>query len=113
MAKEVIVLRVDSKTIPGSLIINYLLWLTTTSPVSAPSFTTQFPGATAGEIAALQAGTTIEESYSVPFPNSLTKAQVELFLQSHASSRQAAFSAGTQPGAFFGTFFDSLTGWSS
>ncbi len=110
-AKQILLLEV-SQGRDGHKSIRYLLWLTITIPVVRPiSTTSAWPGASAEENAALVAGTTVERQKLEEFPNTLTKVEVQSFLQKDYTAEQNALSAATQPGAFFGIFFDG-TGWS-
>ncbi len=110
-AKEVIVLEI-SETSQSEITIRYLLWLTTTVPVARPSATSQWSGASASEIAAIAAGTTIEQVRSKTFPGTLTKAQIQAILAADFAAQQAQLAAVTQPGQFYGVYFDG-TGWSA
>jgi hypothetical protein len=95
----------------GQIGVRYLLWLTTQNPIQRTGFVSQWAGASAQEANALVAGTTVEVSRFMQFPATLTKAQIQAFLQQDFVCQQAAFAAATQPGAFFGGFMDSV-GWS-
>jgi len=112
MAKEVIILEVNTNT-PNQMAVHYLLWLTSTKPVPRPNFNSQWTGASAGETSALQAGTVVEESYSVTFPQSFGTGNIKTFVQDHYNDRQAYFTSQTQPGQYYGVYYDSSTGWSA
>jgi hypothetical protein len=112
MAKEVIVLTV-SQTDSLTLAVNYLLWLTTTSPIPKPNFNSVWTGPSAAETAALQAGTTIELQRTRNFPPTATKAQIEALLQADYTAAQAAQNAATPSGAYYGIYYDSVSGWSA
>jgi hypothetical protein len=109
-AKEVIVLDVQLTT-SNLLNVHYLLWLTTAVPFTKTGTKSVWGGASSQENAALVAGTTIEVEKVQPFPNTLSKAQIQAFLQADFQAEQAALAGATQPGAFFGGFMDSV-GWS-
>lgn len=113
MAKQVIVLSVDAKSSPAIINVRYLLWLTTPSPVPAPNFISQWTGIAPQETTDIQAGKIIEEGYNQPFPSTLNHDQIETFLLAHYQARQTFLALTVQPGAFYGTFYDSGTGWSA
>lgn len=113
MAKQVIVLSVDAKSLPAIINVRYLLWLTTPTPVPAPNFISQWTGILPQETADLQKGGIIEEGYNQAFPVTLNHDQIELFLLAHYQARQNFLASTVQPGAFYGTFYDSGTGWSA
>ena len=106
MAKQIIILNVSSQSQQGLVGVRYLLWLTTPSPVAILGATSQWAGASAAENAAIAAGTTIEEGYSLQLPFNLSKAQLEALLNLHYTARQNEFAAQPQPGVVFGVFFD-------
>lgn len=111
-AKEVVVLEIQTES-SGRTSIRYLLWLTTTVPFPKPNIPSAWSGASAAENAALAAGTTIEIPRSQIFPvgvGAMTKAQVQSFMLADFTVEQADLAGKTQPGAFFGGFFD--TAWS-
>jgi hypothetical protein len=113
MAKQIIVLDVDGISRGGEITVHYLLWLTTALPVAKPGIQSQWSGASGAEVAALAAGTTIEEGYSRSFPISYTTAQIKAYLNAHFASRQNFLTGAPQPGEFFGVFYDSGTLWSA
>lgn len=111
MAKEIIVLEVKSTT-PDVLQIRYLLWLTTPKPIPT-SAGSQWSGANASEISAIQAGTTIEEQFVQNFPQSFGTANIKAFLNAHWNDRQNYLNSIIQPGQYYGVFYDSSTLWSA
>ena len=115
MAKQIIILNVSTQSQNGLIGVRYLLWLTTASPVVIPGGASQWLGASAAENAAIAAGTTIEEGYSLQLPFNLSKVQLEALLNLHYTARQNEFTAQPQPGVVFGVFYDpALTpAWSS
>ena len=110
-AKEVIVLAIRTST-PAVINVQYALWLTTLVPVPQPGAVSVWTGASAQENAAIAAGLVIEETRARDFPNTLTKAQIEGFLQAEFQAGQAYLQSVAQPGQFYGVFFDG-TGWSA
>jgi hypothetical protein len=56
--------------------ISYLFWLTTLSPVACPGCTSLYPKINAAQLAAVQAGTTIEQSGSFGITPTETTAQM-------------------------------------
>jgi hypothetical protein len=110
-AKQVVVLAVNTST-PGQIQITYVLWLTTTSPVARALATSSWTGASTQENAAIAAGTTIEVNKAHMLPVALGKVALELLLATDFASSQAAQASSTQPGQFYGVYFDG-TGWSA
>lgn len=113
MAKQIIILDIGSNPSQSLVSVHYLLWLTTANPVAKAGAVSQWLGASVAENAAIAAGTTIEESYTILLPIGLTKAQAEALLNLHYTARQNEFGSQPQPGVLFGIFFDSVTGWSA
>lgn len=99
----------STQTVSGGYQVNYILWLTTTSPVSG-SGTSAYTSATSQEKAALQLGNFIEIPRSEFFPLSTTLANAEAQLQNDYAAQQSQLAASVQPGQFFGNFFDGI-GW--
>lgn len=110
-AKEIIILTTDPFLSNSTISVNYLLWLTTSTP-SAVSTLSAWKGASTQENSAILNGTTVELSRSVTFSTTITKAQLEAAIQQDFATQQAAFSAVPPPGAFYGVCFDGI-GWSS
>lgn len=108
-AKQVVVLSVNALG-PNNQ-INYVFWLTTTAPVPNSSLTSQYANASTQELNAIKAGTTIEQSGSMTYPSTYTKAQIQADLLIRYQSAQSTLANGTQPGQFYGGFYDG-TGWS-
>ena len=113
MSKQCIVLETNSVANPGVINVRYLLWLTTASPVVNNSRTSAYSLASAGEIAAIQAGTTIEEQYTVQFPSTMPISEMKVYLNRHITSRQNYWNSVPGPASFFQVFFDSVSGWSA
>lgn len=109
-AKEVIVLMINT-TQPGAIQVQYALWLTTLYPVAKTNAVSVWSGASTQENAALAAGTTIEVVRSDSFPSTFVEASIEAFMASDYGATQAALAASTQPGQFYGVYYDG-TGWS-
>jgi hypothetical protein len=109
-AKEAVVLNVNT-AVPGAIQVQYVLWLTTLFPVAVTGGTSQWKGAAVQENAAIAAGSTIEVPRSHLFPNTFSEASIEAFMAADFASQQAALASSTQPGQFYGVYFDG-TGWS-
>lgn len=105
-AKKVIWLA--TSTVNGGYQVNYILWLTTTSPV-ATTIQSLFKNASVAENTAITAGNFIEVPRSEFFPIGTTLANAELVLQNDYTQQQQALAGSVQPGQFYGNFFD--TGW--
>lgn len=103
-AKQIIVLSVE--TDPGQIRVNYLLWITTASPIPVPGAVSQWKGASVPENAAIAAGTTIEIQRTLAAPQGTSKAAIQTQLQNIWTQTQNAATA--QPS---GCFFDG-TVWS-
>ena len=114
MAKQLIVMRV-AKGPGGDNNVSFLMWLAVASgrEVPIPGAVSQWTGASAAENTAIAAGQVIEEPYSIQYPVTMTKAQIEADLVSRFTARQAQIAALPNPNQFFGVFFDSATGWSA
>jgi hypothetical protein len=109
-AKEAVVLTINT-TQPGAILVQYVLWLTTLSPVAKTNATSSWTGASTQENAALAAGTTIEFLRSDSFPSTFSEASIEAFMAADFAATQSALAASTQPGQFYGIYYDG-TGWS-
>ena len=103
-AKQIIVLSVD--TDPGQIRVNYLLWITTASPIPLPGAVSQWKGASPAENAALAAGTTVEIQRTLGVAAGTSKASIQAQLQAIFTQTQNVTTA--QP---TGCFFDG-TVWS-
>jgi len=113
-AKEIIILDTNSFQTTNTIVVRYLLWLTTTTPKpSSPnSPTSLWSGASGQENAAILAGTTVEILRTTTLSSIITKAQLEAAIQNDFTATQAAFSMAPAPGIFYGVAYDG-TGWSS
>lgn len=70
------------------------LWLTTTTPTACPGCTSAVPGITAAQLAALQAGTTVEQVVTFGVLATETTAQMNTQVQTLYNNAQASFAAG-------------------
>ena len=113
-AKEIIILDTNSFQTINTIVVRYLLWLTTTTPKpgSPNSPTSLWSGASGQENAAILAGTTVEILRTTTLSSTITKAQLEAAIQNDFTTAQAAFAASPAPGIFYGVAYDG-TGWSS
>lgn len=108
-AKQVIVLATTQSAGSPELQVQYAMWLTTAQPIPAAG-ASAWTGASAKEVAAIAAGFVIERIDTKSFAKGDTKAAVQQELQNEYNQQQAALAAATQPGQFYGGYFDS--GWS-
>jgi hypothetical protein len=98
-----------TNTISGQYQVNYVLWLTTTTPVPG-SGSSAWTSATTAQKSALSAGYFIEIVRSVIFPFGTTEANVEAQMQNDYVAQQSALASSVQPGTFYGDVYDG-TGW--
>ena len=103
-AKQIVILRIDEDD--AGIRISYILWTTTTKGYPVTNATSNWSGASQAEIAALSAGTTIEVQNIRTFSQGDTKASIQSSLVNEYNFRQAQLAASTQPGQFFGGFYD-------
>jgi hypothetical protein len=97
-----------SSTVQGNQVsISYLLWLTTVTGVVDTTRTSLWSGASASQIKAIQAGTTIEVSRILVIPlTSFTKANAQSWAQNDFLANETSLENGIQPGQYFGQFCD-------
>lgn len=114
MAKQVIVL--ETTTQDGGLIsLRVAFWLPITAgqeaPLSALSATpSAWKSAATDEIAALQAGTVVEEVRVFLFAQSVAVADIRKLIQTAYSDRVAYLAALPPKGKYYGSYFDG-TAW--
>ena len=109
MAKQIIILGVTTTPLLNS--INCVFWYPISSSAKAVSGISVWPGASAAENQAIQAGSVLEETQSFQFPVGFTPASIKAFLLQYWANRNAQL-AGVGPGQFANVFEDSITGWS-
>lgn len=104
-AVQVIVLNVSDAG-SNNITYNYLCWLTPPNPLPNPSFASAWKalgsstGPTGAQVAALQAGTTIERQFQVTLSSSTPFATVESVVISYCNNQQSYING--IPGAGFG-----------
>jgi hypothetical protein len=91
-AQQIIVVNITP--LNGQLMIGYILWLTTIVPVPCPTCTSSFIGANPAQLAAIQAGTTIEVVNQVALPPAETAAQAVTALNAQYIAAQATYTSG-------------------
>lgn len=106
-AKKIIWLTTSA--IGGGYQVNYLLWLTTQSPVAQTGRTSAWPQAANEEVTGLVNGNFIEVQRQQFFPLGTTLANAEAQLVNDYNTQQSLLASAVQPGQFYGNFFD--TGW--
>lgn len=112
--KQIVVLETPDAG-SNSMNVNYVFWLTTNNPVAHPGLQSRWSGASAGEIAAIQAGTVIEEVDSVKVSSGTDAAStnaIKTLLLNKFNARQRYFSQNPGPGIWYGIYYDSSTAWS-
>lgn len=102
------VVWLTTQTVAGGYSVNYLLWITTTSPVGGKN--SAWTGASAAENAATSSGVFIEVNRTEFFPSGTTLANAQAFMVNDWVTQQSTQTASVQPGAFLGDFYDG-TGW--
>jgi len=114
MSKQVIITSVR-QDIAGLYSVNAIFWLTVAvgQALPKPGLSSLWAQASAAENAEIQSGVTIEEVYNFLLPATLSKAQIESQLGLIFAARQAGFSTSPKPGQYYGTFLDSISGWSA
>lgn len=110
-AKQIVILDIQGGT-SNMMTVNYLFWLTTAQPIAKPGLQSRWAGASAGEISAIQAGTTIEEPYSVTVASATSTVTLKALLNAQFTARQNYFTSQLNPGAWYGIYYDSSTAWS-
>lgn len=113
MAKQIIILN-KSAGPAGDQLFNCAFWIAVPAgqQVPLPGFVSAFRGATAAELAALQAGTVVEQQYSTQYPATFTTAQIESALQTAYATASTTFGNQPNPNTLYGTFFDG-TAWNA
>lgn len=109
MAKEIIALD-QSQAGTGMFTVRVAFWVTMAQPVPVPNATSAWQGASAGDLAAIQAGTILEVVLGFTFPNGTPAATIKSVLQSAYTALQAGIPS---KGQYYGIFFDSVNGWSA
>lgn len=109
--KQIIILDVSDAG-ANTMNVGYLLWIPTSNPIARPGLQSRWNGASAGEISALQAGTTIEESYSVAVATNTNTTALKQILNDKFSARLRYFNQQPGAGIWYGIFYDSTTLWS-
>jgi hypothetical protein len=110
MAKEIIVLTQTSDGTNQTY--QFAFWFPVTQG-AAPQLTgSQWTGATTAENTAIQNGTVKEEIYVHTFPVGTSTTAIKTVVNQAWTARNVQI-AGVGPNQFFGTFFDSATGWSA
>lgn len=112
MAKQIIILSKTLGVNGTDQAIQAAFWLSVAAgqQIPLPAALSAFRGASAAELAALKAGTVVEQIYAAQYPSTFTQAQIESALQTAYTAAQNAFSALPNPNALYGVFFDG-TAW--
>jgi hypothetical protein len=110
MAKQIVVLGAAQNSLWTNVIV--ATWFPITSGAKTVTTGSVWGLASAGENAAIQAGTVLEESNSFQFPTNLPVANVKAFLLQYWNNRNAQIN-GIGPGLYQNVFDDSITGWSA
>jgi hypothetical protein len=91
--------------------LQYAFWIYPTAAhvVPKPGATSAWRGAQAADIAALQAGTVIEEVYSAQVPTGTTVPAAQAYLQAAYVARVAKVAAQVSPNLYYGSTWDGTT----
>ena len=108
-AKKVIILSVLPSV--SGIQVSALCWITTVAGITVSSGSA-WSGASAAEVAAINAGNVQEKALTPIYGNGTTKASIQTDLQNQCSTLQSTLTnAAVQPGQFTGGYFDGA-GWS-
>jgi len=117
MAREIIVTSVI-KNPDNSVTVGGVYWLAapTNRVIPRPGLVSQVPlasavtwGITTGELAALQAGTTVEQSFSFGVAAGVGAASIEASLQTDYATQQTALTNSAPGAKFVGASWDGTT----
>lgn len=110
MAKQIIVLQQNSNGTDVN--IQAVMWYPITSGAQQQNGS-QWSGASAAEIAAIQSGAVLEEVRNFAFPVGTPAAAIKAVLQQAWTDRNAHI-AGIGPNVYYGIYYDpTATGWSA
>lgn len=111
--KQIIVTRTGTQG--GILTLQVVLWYPVPAGDEVPlaAYVSAYKEATQPEIDALRNGTVKEETDAFRLPKSLTVANIKGVLVSAWTDRKAFLDGNPPEGQHYGTFFDSVTGWSA
>ena len=108
--KEIIILE-TSRGQGGDTNLRFAFWfpIPAARQVPQPTAASAFRAADAGELAALQNGSVLEESYALQYPAATTIATIKADLISRYTARQNEIAARPNPNQFYGAFWDGAT----
>lgn len=111
MAKEIIILSLTAGNQSADQQVTAAFWLPVTAgqQTPQPNAVSVFRGASAAEIAALRAGTVVEQIFSTQYPATFTLAQIEAALQTSYAAALSAFQTKPNPNTYYGAFWDGTT----
>lgn len=113
MAKQIIVIEVVPDD--GRNVIRYVAWFgpyPVNRRVPRPDVSASFySGATAAEIDQIKSGEIVEEVRDIRLPASYTATEVRIAVLKDYQDRAAWLAAQPFRLQYFGTYFDSVTGW--
>ena len=111
--KRIIVTRLTTQG--GILTLGVVLWypVVVGDEVPLPGSNSAYREASQAELDALRAGTVKEETDSYRFPMSTTETSLKTFLRAVWTDRKNFLDSNPAEGKHYGTFDDSITGWSA
>lgn len=124
MPKDICVLDIREAT-PGFVNVRVLFWIAVAAGYKVPGATSAYPDittdpATSSMLAAIQAGTVVEESYTFLFPVgwisgqwATVKAALVAFLTARKAQRAGTQGALPDPGFRYAVLHDTDTTWSA
>jgi hypothetical protein len=118
MAKQIHVLDQQTGSDDGTRTIRCVFWypvIGVTRQIPIPGFKSNAPAANVSvqDQADLESGALLEEMLVFAFPTSYTTAQMKALINQRYTDKAAAIAADPAKRAFYGVFFDSVTGWSA
>lgn len=110
-AKQIIILD-QSKSSSGEQQVHFLFWFAVPAGQQTPAggFVSAYRGASTAELAALAAGSVVEEEYAgVQYPAGFTLAQIQADLVTRWTARNTARAGLPNPNTFYGANWDGTT----
>jgi hypothetical protein len=107
MAREITILDVTPNDVNDNVArIAFWFYIPVANQVPAPGASSQWRGASASDIAAIQSGAVIEEVRTIVFLQNMTLAEIKAYMVTAYNARAAQITAKVNPNQYYGDFYD-------
>lgn len=114
MARQITVLEQNDNLVSGTRLLQCIFWyaIVPAKRIPVPGFVSRATAVTSAEQADLESGAIKEESVGFEFPTTYTPNEMKALVNKRYTDKLTAVTNESNKRLFYGSTYDSITGWS-